>query len=60
MYKYDFLQIKKDKIIDLYIVVLGYWWLMDGGGGIVDVMMVIKELIGDIKLENENFIFLYL
>lgn len=23
-------------------------------------MMVIKELIGDIKLDNENFIFLYL
>lgn len=67
MYKYYFLQIEKGKIIDIYI--LWYqgggivWWLMGGsgwGGGIIDVMMVIKELIGDIKLENENLIFLYL
>lgn len=32
----------------------GGWWVGVGGGGTTDAMMVIKELIDDTKLENEN------
>lgn len=40
---------------------IAWWeWVGVGGGGTTDAMMVIKELIGDTKLENENFIFSYL
>lgn len=38
----------------------GGWWVGVGGGGTTDAMMVIKELIGDTKLDNENSIFSYL
>lgn len=57
---------RKGKTIDQYTAVSGWWhcmvvdgweWVGVGGGGTTDAMMVIKELIGDTKLENENSIF---